>query len=112
MPRERESAAVEAPPHRQCGLREPAKQFLDTLGIAPAYLDPKHDRCYCAACYKSSFPDSITDEGPTEYVVPRGWYRFALRVPPRANDPELAVFKKWSAGESGPGGSPPPLAVI
>ena len=68
----------------RCLLKQEAQRFLQTLGVHPQYLDPRHDRCYCTRCYKSEWPDTISNEGPTKYVVPRGWYRFGLRVPSRA----------------------------
>ena len=53
----------------------------------------------CADCYAG--PDVIEEEGPTPYVIPRNWYRFGLKVPPRAMDKEMDVFSKWSVSFHG-----------
>ena len=88
-----------AAPVSRCALRTSAEEFLGTLSIAEAYLDHEHDKCYCAACYRG--PDCISNEGPSAYVVPRGWVRFGLKLPPRGSDPELDIFNKWNASFHG-----------
>ena len=71
-----------------------ARAFFSTLGIHAKYLDSEWDKCYCARCYKG--PPTISNEGPTPYVVPDvGWVRFGLKVEARAE--VLDVFNKWSA---------------
>ena len=82
------------PPVLPCP-KDDAKEFLASLGLFAGCFDPEHDRCYCAACYEG--PDLITNEGPEPYVVPRGWYRFGLKLPIRAQDPAQKFFEAWSA---------------
>ena len=88
-----------AMPGPRCALRVSAGEFLETLGIAEPYLDHEHDRCYCAACYDG--PDVIDNEGPEPYVVPRGWYRFGVELPKRAQDPKQKFFETWGASFHG-----------
>eukprot|EP00729_Bicosta_minor_P002385 gene2385-2137_t len=71
-----------------------ATAFLQSLGVPAIYLNPEFDRCYCQRCYTG--PATISNEGPTPYVVPEpGWVRFGLHVERRAQ--ELDVFNKWCA---------------
>ena len=72
------SRAPAAAPRAQCPVKREAEAFLQTLGIDGVYFKRDQDRCYCSQCYPARFPDTIPNEGPTEYVVPRGWYRFGL----------------------------------
>ena len=69
--------------HLAC-RRKLAKAFLDTLRVdykgLPGYLNDKFDRCYCSACYLATYPDTLDNDGPTPYVVPRGWVRFGLQL--------------------------------
>ena len=84
----------------QCATKRDAERFLETLGIHEGYLDRENDRCYCAECYKPSWPDKIDNKGPTPYVVPRGWVRVGLSDP-RLQDPKLNVFEEWSVSFHG-----------
>jgi hypothetical protein len=43
--------------------------------------------------------DTVTNEGPTPYVVPRGWAGFGFKLPPRAKSKD--IFNKWSASFHG-----------
>jgi hypothetical protein len=88
-------------PSHGCQVEMPARKFFETLRIDPAYLEPQHDRCYCERCYPAEFPDTIANKGPTEYVVPRGWFRFGLKLQPRGQDAELDIFNKWSVSFHG-----------
>ncbi len=72
---------------------------MRTLAIHPAYFDEQFDCCFCERCYPLALPDTIANEGPTEYVVPRGWYRVGLALPPRAK--ALDIFRQWSASFHG-----------
>jgi hypothetical protein len=95
------AAGIDA--HATCDMSAHAYTFLKTLGIPDEYLDPKHNKCYCAQCWTGS--DTIMEDGPTPYVVPKGWYRFGLVAAPRLHDPDLDVFQTWSVsfhGVSGP----------
>ena len=73
--------------------------MICTLGLDEAYFDTKHDRCYCYECFGPGLPDAIANSGPTVYVVPRGWYRFGLALPPRAS--VLRIFEQWSVSFHG-----------
>ena len=70
------------------------------------------DRCYCERCYLASWEDTIASEGPTPYVVPRGWCRFGLvfgsEVKARTED----VFNKWSASFHGVKSKPVLLSIL
>jgi hypothetical protein len=46
-------------------------------------------------------PQSIANEGPTPYVVPRGWVRVGLKTPPRMASKKLDVWNKWSVSFHG-----------
>jgi hypothetical protein len=65
-----------------CALRLAAEQFRETLEIADLnnWFDAQHDRCYCSECYLARWPDTLSNDGPTPYVVPRGWFRFGLKL--------------------------------
>lgn len=85
-----------------CLVEERARAYVATLGDwADAYLDRRFDRCYCDSCYPAAWPDTISNEGPTPYVIPRGWFRFGLKLQPRAQDAELDIFNKWSVSFHG-----------
>ena len=62
----------------RCALFASAEEFLGTLGIAEAYLDREHDRCYCAVCYRG--PECISNEGPTAQVAADAALARRLRV--------------------------------
>ena len=83
-----------------CAEQRRAEEFLRTLGIHEGYLDRQHDRCYCIDCYPARYPDTIRNQGPTPYVVPRGWVRVGL-ADPRLLDPDLKVFDEWSVSFHG-----------
>jgi len=72
---------------------------VTTLGLDEAYFDSEHDRCYCPECYPQQNRDLIEGDGPTPYVIPRGWYGFGLAVPPRAKAQD--IFHSWSASFHG-----------
>ena len=85
-----------------CPLKQRACAFLATLEIdEEVYFDSEHDRCYCERCYLPTWPDTIVNEGPTPYVVPRGWYRFGLALPPRGKSKNLDIFNRWSVSFHG-----------
>ena len=82
-----------------CPVEAAARQYVATLDIPAAYLEPRYDRCYCERCYPANRPNTIPNEGPTEYVVPRGWFRFGLKLPPKAE--ALNIFGAWSVSFHG-----------
>lgn len=82
----RKSGVAKRKREQCCKVEAAAREFLDQLQISKVYFDPEFDRCYCERCYKGSWPDTIEEEGPTPYVVPRGWFRFGLALQPRARD--------------------------
>eukprot|EP01043_Picozoa_sp_COSAG02_P030315 COSAG02_NODE_1929_length_10336_cov_69.703819_3_plen_795_part_00 len=83
----------------RCPVEARAREYVATLRIADAFLDHDFDRCYCDRCYRPAWPDTISNEGPTPYVVPRGWVRFGLALPPKAA--ALDIFEKWSVSFHG-----------
>ena len=78
----RKSGAAKRKREQCCEVEAAAREFLEQLQISKVYFDPEFDRCYCERCYKGSWPDTIVEEGPTPYVVPRGWFRFGLALQP------------------------------
>ena len=82
-----------------CPVQRRAKAFFDTLDISDAYMSSEVDRCYCDNCYKNDWPNTISNDGPTAYIIPRGWVRFGLAMPPRVK--ALDVFNKWSTSFHG-----------
>jgi hypothetical protein len=90
-----------------CRVERDARTYVATLGIDSAALAPRHDRCFCEQCYPDDFPDTIANEGPTQYVVPRGWFRFGLKLPERSLDGQRLdergqdIFGKWSVSFHG-----------
>ena len=86
-----------------CATEKSAREFFATLGVDPNFLDPVHDRCYCEDCYWPAprWPDTIGNEGPTAYVVPRGWFRFGLSFGSEGRAKKHGIFKKWSASFHG-----------
>jgi hypothetical protein len=88
------------PPHPQCPLAV-AQEFLARLELAEVFFDRKHDKCYCGICYKAEWPDVIKSDGPNPYVVPRGWVRFGLQLPPRALALGKKFFNEWSVSFHG-----------
>ena len=80
--------------------RAAGRALVATLGLAAAFFDSEHDRCYCGACYKAEWPDAETD-GPRPYVIPRGWARFGLKLHPRAEALGREFFRTWCVGFHG-----------
>ena len=78
------------------GTAKRAAGFVASLNLNPSHLDPEHDRCYCAVCYPKHLRDTIENEGPTDYVVPRGWVRFGLKV-----DVDESIWSEWSVSFHG-----------
>ena len=101
MPAEKSGGAAKRKRDQCCEVEAAAREFLGTLDISSVYFDPEFDRCYCDRCYEGSWPDTIVEEGPTPYVVPRGWFRFGLALQPRARDETLDIFRKWSVSFHG-----------
>ena len=81
-------------------MRRDAEAFVDSLGIHSGYFDRQHDRCYCLECCPAAWPDKITNQGPTPYVIPRGWVRIGL-ADNRLLDRTLKVFAEWSVSFHG-----------
>eukprot|EP01045_Picozoa_sp_COSAG04_P029506 COSAG04_NODE_4867_length_1853_cov_1.258837_1_plen_305_part_01 len=81
-----------------CDVQDIARRYLESIGLHGAYFDSKYDRCYCEDCWKG--PDTIAEDGPTPYVVPRGWVRFGLVVHPGRAEAHN-IFDKWSVSFHG-----------
>jgi len=84
---------------RSCPYYLAAEEVLNTLQIDKVHFERRYDRCYCPQCYKAHYPDVAKNDGPNYYVVPRGWARFGLRVPPQALSQD--VFNKYCASFHG-----------
>lgn len=93
----REKEALEAKPQASafshCPVYVAAETVLRSLCLDERLLERGHDRCYCENCYLPRWPDTIPNDGPQPYVVPRGWVRFGLKVPPQAFAKD--VFRSW-----------------
>ena len=98
----------------KCELRREAAAFLGTVGLGDLkakLTGGKGDRCYCEECYKASWPDTIQSDGPTPYVIPRGWFRFATSLdaaafgtPHQERVPgfdQKEIFDNWSVSFHG-----------
>ena len=94
MPKKRKAQAGSS-----CEVQDLARRYLESIGLHGAYFDSRHDRCYCERCYPARFPNTIANDGPTDYVVPRGWFRFGLALPPKAV--ALDIFETWSVSFHG-----------
>ena len=81
--------------------RAAGRGLVATLGLGAAFFDSAHDRCYCGACYKAAWPDTIETDGPCPYVIPRGWARLGLRLPARAEALGREFFRTWCVGFHG-----------
>jgi hypothetical protein len=86
-------------PRAKCGFSKSARAFATSLGLDDAYFDTRHDRCYCPECYPLENRDLVDGDGPTPYVIPRGWYGFGLAIPPRAKAQD--IFRSWSVSFHG-----------
>jgi hypothetical protein len=100
-----------------CPARKEAAAFLSSVGLdaGPDGLDVRlsgtHDRCYCETCYKAGWRDTITNDGPTPCVIPRGWFCFSLALhvaafgtPHHEKVPdfdEATLFNEWSVSFHG-----------
>ena len=93
------SAAFGVGQMKMCATETAAREMLRILGLDEAYFDPKHDRCYCHECFGPGLQDIIANSGPTLNVVPRGWYRCGLALPPRSS--VLLIFEQWSVSFHG-----------
>ena len=66
-------------------MRQVARQFvLQHAGVNELFFNPKDDQCFCNECWSEDAADIIDHDGPTPFVVPRGWVRFGLALPVRA----------------------------
>mmetsp|Transcript_7861 Transcript_7861/g.16770 ORF Transcript_7861/g.16770 Transcript_7861/m.16770 type:complete len:324 (-) Transcript_7861:369-1340(-) len=81
--------------------RAAGRALVATLGLAAAFFDSTYDRCYCAVCYKAEWPDTTETDGPFPYVIPRGWVRFGLKLPVRAEAMGREFFRDWSVSFHG-----------
>ena len=96
-----------------CALRREAEAFINSIDLQglEGRLSGTHDRCYCERCYKAQWPSTLNNEGPTPYVIPRGWFRFSLSLDPaafgtlhRQKVPDFdqdEMFSEWSASFHG-----------
>jgi len=84
---------------RHCDVYKAASQVIRQLGLDHRFFDRRHDRCFCRRCYDASWPDTIDDQGPTAYVVPRGWVRIGLETPVIFDAKD--VWNTWSVSFHG-----------
>ena len=70
-----------------------AKEFLNSLNWRRTLFDDSQDRCYCHNCYLACWSD-ILPAGNDQYVIPRGWVRFGLRVDPIYTN-EHDLWNRW-----------------
>jgi hypothetical protein len=84
---------------RCCPVYQAAERALKTLDLDSRLLDRLHDRCFCPECYPSNSPDLIPNDGPTDYVIPRGFVGFGLQIPAWAQVKD--VFRKWCVSYHG-----------
>jgi hypothetical protein len=96
----RELQAAPAPVAHVVCPQADARAFVAGLGIEPEYFEPEFDRCFCASCYSPDWPDTISNQGPTPYEIPRGWVRFGLKVSP-GRAASLKIFEEWSVSFHG-----------
>ena len=84
-----------------CYCRRLGNAFLGFLDVVDAFLDSKHNRCCCSKY--DDYPDvsnqSVEDDGPIPYLIPKGWCRFGLAVPPHMQ--VLNAFQEWSVSYHG-----------
>lgn len=94
---------------RSCSVYAAAERALKSLKLDSRLLNRLHDRCYCPDCYPSQYPDVIKNDGPREYVVPRGWVRFGLQVPAQAHVND--VWQRWCVSYHGLNAKVAPIVV-
>ncbi|CAK0826770.1 unnamed protein product [Prorocentrum cordatum] len=92
-----------------CSVYSAAERSLKSLKLDSRLLSRLHDRCYCPECYPSDYPDVIKNDGPREYVVPRGWVRFGLQVPAQAHVND--VWQRWCVSYHGLSAKVAPIVV-
>ena len=76
--------------------------FLGSLGLSPAYMDQRYDRCYCPSCADAKSIPDVLEKGSKHgfaYEVPKGWCGFGLKLPPRAE--ALNIFEDWAVSFHG-----------
>ena len=83
----------------ECPVQHQARELFNLLNVHDGYLDRNYNRCFCDRCYPSGWPDTIDNDGPTAYIIPRGWVRFGLALPSRAK--ALDMLNKWSVSFHG-----------
>ena len=77
-----------------------ARQFVEQhTDINALLFNQKDDQCFCDECWSEDAADIIKHDGPTPFVVPRGWMRFGLALPPRART--LKIEEEWSVSFHG-----------
>jgi hypothetical protein len=84
------------PPAASCTLGKRSINFVhDVLKIPEVFFHHTHNRCFCDHCMAERGDRDLYSRGepPQAYVLPRGWFRFALKLPPRATS--LDIFQKW-----------------
>ena len=90
----------DSPPEAKCRNSIEAETFVGFLGFNAAYFHDKTNRCYCAGCFGPTQPDTIAGVDGGQYVIPRGWHRYGLKVP-EARVAELDIFNKWHVSYHG-----------
>ncbi|XP_035698644.1 neuralized-like protein 4 [Branchiostoma floridae] len=78
-----------------CPYWKLCKEYKDSLKLYDEYFEPSYDMCYCTKCHNKRGEKDVYTRGdpPMKYVLPIGWCRFSLKVPPKAKAQN--VFKKW-----------------
>ena len=85
-----------------CPYMQRCADFLGSLGLSPAYMDQRYDRCYCPSCADAKSIPDVLEKGSKHgfaYEVPKGWCGFGLKLPPRAD--ALNIFENWAVSFHG-----------
>ena len=84
---------------RDCIVYKAAIDAFKKLQIPSDLLDRRFDRCYCPNCYGLTLPNVIQRKSNTPYVIPRGWVRIGLSLPPWVKHQNM--FEDWSVSFHG-----------
>jgi hypothetical protein len=64
-----------------CPFASSCYEFLQFMNFPLNVFDSRGFRCYCSSCYLGSWHNSLV-RGEETYIIPRGWCRFGLHLPP------------------------------
>ena len=69
--------------------------------VPEVFLSHDNNLCFCDECMTSRGDNAVYSRGqpPKSYALPRGWFRFGLKLPPKAT--ALSVFEKWHVAYHG-----------